>query len=282
VSSDGAPKAKRTLNEKELAARRANAKQSTGPRSPEGKARVRQNAVKHGAYGRDTISITGGPLAENPDEVEAFYSAILEELDPQSPLQWAMARDIASLAWRQRRADNWGNLALAAVTEEGAYLPDFTSNQAEYLAQTRRNAALVLSDLDRGDHEAFAYEDTVSELYCALPDGTVTPEWDPDRGIRPSTSEGWRTLIERLIALGWSSREAAADWACADADAARHRWEDEQRGRARLAARAVLVDGVLEKAVDMSGRLRRDFIRMLEQYHKLEVAHSKGEIAKQT
>jgi hypothetical protein len=273
VGGEDSPKPDRTLNDKELAARRANSQKSTGPRSLEGKARVRVNAVKHGAYARDVTCISEGPLAESPDEVEAFYAAVLEDLDPQSPVQWAMARDIASLAWRQQRADDWENLALAAVETAGAYLPDLTSDHTGHLAATRRNAAIVLDDLDRGDFEPFAYEDAASTLYCALPDGTVTPEWDPDRGVRPSNADGWRVLIERLISLGWSSREEAASWARADADATAERWDVERRGRAQLAARAVLVDGVLDKAMNMSGRLRRDFIRMLEQYR--EIRHPK-------
>jgi hypothetical protein len=36
------------LSERELAARRANARRSTGPRTPQGKARVRLNGLKHG------------------------------------------------------------------------------------------------------------------------------------------------------------------------------------------------------------------------------------------
>ncbi|MGH9437289.1 MAG: hypothetical protein ACRD22_05170 [Terriglobia bacterium] len=38
------------LTEKELAARRANARQSTGPRTARGKARVALNGIKHGGY----------------------------------------------------------------------------------------------------------------------------------------------------------------------------------------------------------------------------------------
>ena len=42
------PRTRKPVSEKQLAANRANATQSTGPRSPEGKARSAQDSRKHG------------------------------------------------------------------------------------------------------------------------------------------------------------------------------------------------------------------------------------------
>src|SRR4051812_33110416 len=81
---------KRTLTAKEVAARRANAAKSTGPKSAEGKAKVAENALKHGAYQQKVTPISSGPLAEDAREVAAFVGAIVDELDPQSPIESAL------------------------------------------------------------------------------------------------------------------------------------------------------------------------------------------------
>ena len=59
------PRTKKTVSEQQLAANRANAAQSTGPRSPEGKARSAQNSRKHG------FTATSFPIVrfEEVDEV---------------------------------------------------------------------------------------------------------------------------------------------------------------------------------------------------------------------
>jgi hypothetical protein len=70
---------KKPISEMKLAANRANAAQSTGPRSPEGKARSAQNARKHG-FTASTFTVV---RLEEIDEVErlrddaiAFYQPI--------------------------------------------------------------------------------------------------------------------------------------------------------------------------------------------------------------
>ena len=70
---------KKPISDKKLAANRANAAQSTGPRFPEGKARSAQNSRKHG-FTASTFTVV---RLEEIDEVErlrddaiAFYQPL--------------------------------------------------------------------------------------------------------------------------------------------------------------------------------------------------------------
>ncbi len=258
-------KPKRKLSEKALAARRANAKKSTGPKTPEGKARVGENAVKHGAFARKVTCITHGPLAEDRGEVESFYAEILKDLDPQTAVERALAREIASVAWGQERAERFTNLALSSVERPGGGAVTGCT-QAELNARRWRLATMVLETPDHPNIHWTAYEEAASVLFCNLPDGTETPGWEPDKGIRPKTPDEWRALIDLLIMKDWGTTTAAAQWTGSRAKEFESKRDVEMEERAQLAARTALTDGILDRAMSMTGRLRRDFIKLLEQY----------------
>jgi hypothetical protein len=260
----------RQLNARELAARRRNSKESTGARSKEGKARIARNALKHGGYAKNIPCIDEGPLAENRAEVDAFYAAMYEELDPRTPTQWVYSHELARLGWCLRRVHIWADLAFASIERAASSDPPrFVETHAERMAAQFALGADVLRDVNRLDIESPAFEYAVSMLYCALPDTTATPEWQPDEGIRPSSPDAWRALIERLISLGWSSRKDAANWANAQAEVARSQYEVELAGRAQLAVRTILSEGLLAKAMDANGRLSRQFSRLRAEYQDL-------------
>jgi hypothetical protein len=83
---------------KQLAANRANAKRSTGPRGSEGKARSRLNSRKHGLTAK-TLIIVG----ENADDFDHLRAEIMEEHDPQSALECELVERLAGILWRLRR-----------------------------------------------------------------------------------------------------------------------------------------------------------------------------------
>jgi hypothetical protein len=84
--------------EKQFQANRQNAQKSTGPKTPEGRAAVRLNGVKHGLTA-ETIVLKG--------ESEADFTNLLDSLeaehDPVTPTEEALVVQLAMATWRLRR-----------------------------------------------------------------------------------------------------------------------------------------------------------------------------------
>lgn len=84
--------------DRQIEANRSNARKSTGPRTAEGKARVAENALKHGLVGRHIVLPN-----ENPRRYNAFRAGIFAALQPEGDLESLLADTIVADAWRLRR-----------------------------------------------------------------------------------------------------------------------------------------------------------------------------------
>jgi len=89
---------KRPLTEKELAARRANAQKSTGPKTAEGKARSSANATKHGF-----LTQTALLYYESPEDFVALRDAYIAEYNPSGPTEMHFVMEMANAQYRLRR-----------------------------------------------------------------------------------------------------------------------------------------------------------------------------------
>ncbi len=81
---------------------RRNAARSTGPRTDEGKARSRWNALKHGILCREML-ITHGDGKESGYQLKRLISALRDDLKPVGVLEEIMVEKIAGCYWRLRR-----------------------------------------------------------------------------------------------------------------------------------------------------------------------------------
>jgi hypothetical protein len=89
------------LSPARAAASRRNGAKSHGPKTPEGKARSAQNALKHGLRSQKHVVLPG----ESAAEFEALEASLLEELAPVGALQAALARRVVAATWRLERAE---------------------------------------------------------------------------------------------------------------------------------------------------------------------------------
>ena len=102
--------------ESQVKANRNNAKKSTGPKTPEGKAKSAQNATKHGLTASHDV-IKG----ESQEEFDAHRQGFLDALNPQNAIEGFLADRMASLAWRLKRASRMQNELVNGLLLDHAY-----------------------------------------------------------------------------------------------------------------------------------------------------------------
>ncbi len=163
-----------TCSPARLAANRANALKSTGPKTEGGKAASRCNALKHGLTG-EGVALSG----EDAAEVARRFEAIRGELHPRGELADYLARRVATLTLRVERC----------VLQESAALSTRVA---------RAEAAWDEARLAEADH-LFSFLAGEPSTYLRqlrrMPEGV-------DRLIL-----GWEGLKAEAVAGRWSFRE---------------------------------------------------------------------------
>ncbi|MBV9225510.1 MAG: hypothetical protein JOY85_15875 [Acidobacteriaceae bacterium] len=86
------------VSERRLAANRANAQLSTGPQTPEGKAKSSLNAVKTGLTGRTVLL-----PSEDAEAYETYLLQYLERFAPVGNRETELVQSLADTQWRLNR-----------------------------------------------------------------------------------------------------------------------------------------------------------------------------------
>jgi hypothetical protein len=97
----------------QIAANRANAKNSTGPRTIEGKARSARNGVRHG-FRSQTVLITG----DDPAEYNAMLDELTDHFVPSGLTETRAVREMADAEWRLRRVRAYQEKMLSIQIED--------------------------------------------------------------------------------------------------------------------------------------------------------------------
>ena len=91
-------KHKKTVTESVLAANRANAKSSTGPRTDHGKSNSSRNNFRHGILARRVMLKSDKEQAE----FQRLFQRCQEDLNPEGVLETALTEEITIIFWKLR------------------------------------------------------------------------------------------------------------------------------------------------------------------------------------
>lgn len=122
---------------KQIAANRANAERSTGPRTRAGKARSRLNSWKHGLTAQEILVAD-----EDRNKFEALRAELWKQFQPEEGLESVLVDLLVGYAWRLRRA----SVIEANIFADRLYI-DYSV--ATFLPPLTRYEALLLNGFHR-------------------------------------------------------------------------------------------------------------------------------------
>jgi len=108
------------MTPKKLAANRRNAQKSTGPKTADGKAVSKLNALKHGLLAQ-TVVVRGHQLKESPNEFKKLCREFYADLNPVGPLEEMLVGQMVTATWRLRRARTAESGEIALSVDGGSW-----------------------------------------------------------------------------------------------------------------------------------------------------------------
>ncbi|MEZ5402740.1 MAG: hypothetical protein R2729_23900 [Bryobacteraceae bacterium] len=127
-----------------IAANRANAQKSTGPKTPEGKARAADNSIRHGLYSRRTIILSN----EEPEALEQIRHDYIQKYRPTDAAELIYVETMINADWRLRRIWDLEPAAVDFVVD--AQAPEIAADAPDADNPTRTAIAVTeLADQSR-------------------------------------------------------------------------------------------------------------------------------------
>jgi len=152
-------------SEKKIQANQQNAQRSTGPKSPEGRAKSALNAIKHGLCAQ-TVIIS----SENSDEFRTFHKNLSADFAPVNQIERNMVSRIVSLSWRLERATKYESLVLDKILK-AQFEADTQNNETNPSCGT---AALGCDSANVG--QASPLDSNCPSGECQNPNSTLSKE----------------------------------------------------------------------------------------------------------
>lgn len=261
-----------------------------GPRTPEGKAVVSRNAIKHGLFSESPV-IPG----ESEAHWLAFRDGILESLQPEGQLEQFLAEQVATNAWRIRRVQRFETSAVIAAQER---IPEFYRLTANYEQRTpsvedadrqleaAARAIQLLRDLpdlpaddEVPEHDARSVLNVLSDFDPSHLPHTLTIDGEP---VRLDDILLWdpallRQVLDAVAAYLETTADELRAWAIARAERV---LEDHREDRTRIerelehmrARRSLPDPRTLESIIRAEANVTRRYYQAL---HELEAVQAK-------
>jgi hypothetical protein len=190
----------------QIDANRRNAQKSTGPTTPEGRAAVRHNALKHGLTAELLI-----PSMEDQPEFDRICDAFETEYQPVGPTEESLLQNLVSAKWRLSRAHKFetgfflkrsldlehesqkyrelpANGRLALIVDLDSAGPDTLAKISRYEARLERSFYKALGELRR----------TISQREPVVAKQTQSEDQPPsDPAPQPEPSAAKQTQSEQ-------------------------------------------------------------------------------------
>jgi hypothetical protein len=190
---------KKVSSDRRIAANRRNAKLSTGPRTPEGKARVALNRIKHGLTGEGTGWIRG----EDGEAYQNLFNILMEEHEPATETEAHQVELLAHNQWKIRRCAMIEIAAMARSVSWTKGHPELTEEvmrATRYVGAARRSYTLALAELRRlqtarRKEEQLEFDQDVEETALSSPE--PVDETKPIEAVEPPET----TLSEKTNPL---------------------------------------------------------------------------------
>jgi hypothetical protein len=129
----------------QIEANRRNAQRSTGPKTASGKARVRSNALKHGAYARKLMPVLP---QEHPAELERRIQDYTSDLQPRNAIERDLIHQAARLAHVIERAERIESAHLADRVREAMDSEEPSAQRLEQVRELGRRLLYIVEPED--------------------------------------------------------------------------------------------------------------------------------------
>jgi hypothetical protein len=276
---------RKTMSLKQIAANRLNARKSTGPKTPEGRAVSKMNALKHGILSKEAV-VHGRCIKESDREFAALHQRLWDELQPAGPLEEMLVDQIVTAHWRLRRALKAESGEIALSVDEGQWKrrshdPRITSLLWEMRgnpAYSMRNSALgnlLLENQLKAVRASVEKEGELTEaaiqsvIFRGKPYG-LTEDLEELRAQLQQNPEGLESLAMRAKqkeqALNYINSKLG--FICWEKTVCEEREKKEEE--ARQAAAVLPSLEVLDKILRYETKLERQLFRAMAQLERLQ------------